>query len=87
MQHVLPGGFVRIRHYGLLANRGREGKLTLCRRLLLGEEVRQQVEVARKPTEGPCLCAVCGKGEMRVVELVPARPEGAGTGRCAEDSS
>ena len=87
LQHVLPGGFVRIRHYGLLANRGREGKRTLCRRLLLGEKVRQQVEVARKPAEGPCLCSVCGKGEMRVVELVPARPEGAGAGRCAEDSS
>lgn len=87
LQHVLPGGFVRIRHYGLLANRGREGKLTLCRRLLLGEDARQQVEAARKPAEGPCLCAVCGKGDMRVVELVPARPEGADTGRCQEDTS
>ena len=87
LQHVLPGGFVRIRHYGLLANRGREGKLTLCRRLLLGEEARQRVEAARKPAEGPCLCAVCGKGEMRVVELIPARPEGADAGRCPEDSS
>ena len=87
LQHVLPGGFVRIRHYGLLANRGREGKLTLCRRLLLGEKVRQQVEAAQKPAEGPCLCSVCGKGEMRVVERVPAVPEGAGTGRSAEDIS
>src|SRR5262249_35144066 len=32
--HVLPRGFVAARHYGLLANRGREGKLALCRRLL-----------------------------------------------------
>src|SRR5262249_1322596 len=30
--HVLPGGFVRIRHYGLLANRHRHEKLALCRR-------------------------------------------------------
>jgi len=30
--HVLPGGFVRIRHFGLLANRGRTAKLA---RLLL----------------------------------------------------
>ncbi len=34
VQHVLPRGFVRVRHYGLLANRGREEKLALCRRLL-----------------------------------------------------
>lgn len=30
-QHVLPKGFVKIRHYGLLANKQREIKLTLCR--------------------------------------------------------
>jgi hypothetical protein len=33
-QHVLPRGFVKIRHYGLLANRQREAKLNLCRLLL-----------------------------------------------------
>src|SRR4029079_2777920 len=32
--HVLPGGFVRSRHYGILANRHRHEKLALCRRLL-----------------------------------------------------
>ena len=32
--HVLPTGFVRIRHYGILANRHRHEKLALCRRLL-----------------------------------------------------
>jgi hypothetical protein len=32
--HVLPGGFVRIRHFGFLANRGRTGKLAQCRALL-----------------------------------------------------
>jgi hypothetical protein len=87
LQHVLPGGFVRIRHYGLLANRGRERKLTLCRQLLLKEGVRQQVEAAGKPAERRCPCAVCGEGEMRLVELVPARPEEAGTGRGQEDTS
>ena len=30
VQHVLPGGFVKIRHYGLLANRGRAERLALC---------------------------------------------------------
>ncbi len=32
--HVLPRGFVRIRHYGLLANSVRQGRITLCRKLL-----------------------------------------------------
>jgi hypothetical protein len=34
LQHVLPSGFVRIRHFGLLANRHREEKLARCRSLL-----------------------------------------------------
>ena len=34
VQHVLPKGFVKIRHYGLLASRQRAAKLTLSRRLL-----------------------------------------------------
>lgn len=35
VQHILPKGFVKVRHYGLLANRHREDRLKLCRRLLL----------------------------------------------------
>ena len=32
--HVLPKGFVRIRHFGFLANRFRGSRLALCRQLL-----------------------------------------------------
>ena len=32
--HVLPSGFMRIRHFGLLANRHRKQKLEQCRSLL-----------------------------------------------------
>ena len=32
--HILPKGFVRIRHYGFLANRCRQAKLARCRELL-----------------------------------------------------
>jgi hypothetical protein len=35
--HVLPKGFVRIRHYGLLASINVAGKLEQCRRLLEGD--------------------------------------------------
>jgi hypothetical protein len=41
--HVLPKGFVRIRHYGVLAGRNVDTKLAECRRLL---------EVASQPTDG-----------------------------------
>jgi hypothetical protein len=32
--HVLPRGFVKIRHFGFLANRGRDDQIRLCRTLL-----------------------------------------------------
>jgi hypothetical protein len=32
--HVVPTGFMRIRHYGFLANRHCETRLACCRRLL-----------------------------------------------------
>lgn len=34
LMHVLPKGFVRIRHYGLLACRCKKDKISLCRNLL-----------------------------------------------------
>lgn len=60
--HVLPGGFHRIRHYGLLANGSRRANLALARELLhmtppsLGEAVDEQ-SAAPAPT---FVCAHCG---------------------------
>jgi Putative transposase/Transposase zinc-binding domain len=34
LRHVLPSGFIRIRHYGLLANRSKASALPLCRQAL-----------------------------------------------------
>lgn len=39
LQHVLPTGFVRIRHFGFLANRCRDEKLARCRALLGAQSV------------------------------------------------
>jgi hypothetical protein len=72
LQHVLPRGFVRVRHYGLLANRGRERKLRACRRLLLAEPAGAARQ-ATATAEGPRRCPVCGEGEMRVVETIGRR--------------
>lgn len=32
--HILPGGFVKIRHFGFLSNRNRKAMVQLCRELL-----------------------------------------------------
>lgn len=57
--HVLPRGFVKIRHDGLLANRHRAAKLTACRRLLW----KGVCWIARVPEPAPCrdVCPVCGQ--------------------------
>ena len=34
LMHVLPKGFVRIRHYGLLSCRNKKEKMAHCRKLL-----------------------------------------------------
>jgi hypothetical protein len=64
VQHVLPRGFVKIRHYGLLANGQREARLTRCRRLLLVATVAAAAApsadtVRIKPAQPRC-CPECG---------------------------
>lgn len=46
--HVLPKGFVRIRHYGLMASGNVSGKLARCRELLEGKNA-VAVQVISKP--------------------------------------
>jgi len=48
--HVLPGGFVRIRHYGLLANSVRRDRIARCRELL-GEPERVAPDVPHESWE------------------------------------
>ena len=85
--HVLPKGLVRIRHFGLFANRRRSAALERCR-VLLG------ATACVDPTQPPSLrCPACS-GIMLVVERLtrgqlyfhpnptPAQPR-----RCSVDSS
>ena len=89
--HVLPTGFHRMRHYGLLGNRHRTHKLARCRQLLsttgappiVGEtpppDYRDRYEsltgVSRRA------CPVCPDGHMILTEWLrrarpsPARPD------------
>jgi Putative transposase/Transposase zinc-binding domain len=81
LQHVLPSGFVRIRHFGFLANRCRKEKLQLCRTLLRVPPPAEEPHIdTPEPTnvrEEACLgrCPVCKQGRMFVLaQLPPERP-------------
>jgi hypothetical protein len=70
--HVLPRGFVKMRHYGLLANRHREEKLRLCRQLLLVVVVATVLAgAAPGGTTGPRTCPGCGGQVWQTVQRVP----------------
>ena len=87
--HVLPDGFQRIRYYGFLSNRHREGKLVLCRQLLGMPVVDPETAPGDQPSDydfdelyekltGSSLrqCPICHEGRMVVVEiLAPVVPE------------
>ena len=63
--HILPRGFHRIRHYGLLAGSSRKDSLALARRLLA--VAVQPDEDAAEPAEVRPPCPSCG-GRMIIVE-------------------
>jgi hypothetical protein len=77
--HVLPRGFMRVRHYGLLANRNRVDRLARCRNLLSSDthhdEPRAQPSVAERIMQLTGVdilrCPVCGGGPMRRIERLP----------------
>lgn len=75
LKHVLPKGFMRIRHYGLLANRAKQQRLAACRALLDAEapapaERKTWAEWLLAWTgEDPARCPVCGRFELVSEEL------------------
>ncbi|HUL29841.1 MAG TPA: IS91 family transposase [Thermodesulfobacteriota bacterium] len=84
--HVLPSRFVRIRHFGLLANRKRKNIIALCRKIL-GESQTPTKQEPRKETwqeqlfricgMDVTLCPVCQIGRLwRVAPLLPYRCHG-----------
>jgi hypothetical protein len=73
--HVLPSGFVKVRHYGLLANRFRDERLSTCRQLLAAAAVPGVVGEAApnnpvdvQPRQERC-CAECGSRRQECVVL------------------
>jgi hypothetical protein len=64
--HVLPKGFHRIRHYGLLASAGRKADVARARALLAVPQVDEPAEPVEL-TEPRPPCPGCG-GRMIIVE-------------------
>jgi hypothetical protein len=84
--HVLPPRYVRIRHFGLLANRKRKNTIALCRQIL-GEGKPPTQQEPRKETWQEqlfriceidvTLCPVCRIGRLwMVAPLLPYRCHG-----------
>ena len=86
--HVLPDGFMRIRHYGYLANRYRRQKLAACRRLLgvlepaatvvVPEDLEFKPSVPACEAEATTRCPACRTGRMLVIETFERSPRGCG---------
>lgn len=77
--HILPDGFMKIRHYGILSNRSRKSKLALCKKTL---GVQPYDEARGKKGEAwqdllvritgvdPRICPSCGKGTMVLKQVL-----------------
>jgi hypothetical protein len=77
--HVLPSRYVRIRHFGLLANRKRKDNLAACRKMIDCEKPvtkeNARIETWQEQLLRICgidvtLCPVCQKGRMHMIGLL-----------------
>jgi hypothetical protein len=83
--HVVPSGFVRIRHYGLMGNRVRAANLARCRALLTvgqgnGSDGAAPPPEPRRSNQAEertwTRCPVCGQGHMVRVSKLEPMPSG-----------
>jgi hypothetical protein len=80
--HTLPGGFQRIRHYGIFANRHRRAAMDCCRQLLatsltgLLPVPPQDLAAAVASTQLATfrVCPLCSIGSMCIVEILLPQP-------------
>jgi hypothetical protein len=75
--HVLPGGFHRIRHYGLIANGGRRENLARARELLHVTpvvEIPDGAEPAVESVQSTFVCPHCGAPMLIIETLARIQP-------------
>jgi hypothetical protein len=76
LMHVLPKGLMKIRHYGILANRNKNTKLVLCRKLTNSPLYKPKFEglstievVSILLKRDVTLCPECKKTKLKSVPL------------------
>jgi len=79
-QHILPPGFVRIRHYGMLSSRNKSKKLNQARDYFSiepwekPEAINWKLVAQQRMNFIPDQCPKCTKGVMEIIEVIdPAR--------------
>lgn len=76
--HVVPRGFVRIRYFGLLANRRRRATLDRCRTVLAAPTAAPSADPPPITTSAPHAdvqrCPHCGIGVLRVTAVHASAP-------------
>jgi hypothetical protein len=65
--HILPSRFVKIRHFGFLANRNRSSALALCRQHLRTSSPAP-ILTGEQPSPVERRCPICHAGLLRIVE-------------------
>jgi hypothetical protein len=81
MLHILPKGFMRIRHYGFLSSRGRQKQLPKCALIFasLRDNLAKKQTAQKKPWyeyyrekygRDPRACKKCGAGIMARTEII-----------------
>jgi len=77
-EHILPKGFVKIRHFGILSSRTKKETLTMARKSLAAKPPPPKVKMTTREfmimTTGkdPYACPKCKQGEMIVIAILPA---------------
>jgi hypothetical protein len=73
--HILPLRFVKIRHYGLLSNRDRSGRITQARALLARtpsppEQAKEPVLIVKHVEAPPLVCPHCGQRALILIRII-----------------
>jgi hypothetical protein len=73
--HILPLRFVKIRHFGILANRDRSAKITQARALLAklpakSEDVQAASTILRHIEPTPLVCPHCGRPALILIRVI-----------------
>ena len=77
--HILPAGFIKIRHYGILSSRNKVSKLKKSKKLLKLPEATTEVPkkketwvdiVIRLTQKDPTICPICKQGHLVIQQTL-----------------